>query len=67
MESISPFLEKCENFCLLIEKYGYQVTISQMGEKVLGDYLISLSSSLVLMVMCGDCGEGESRGNETNS
>lgn len=37
MECISPFLEKCEDFCLLIEMYGHQATVSQTGEKVLGD------------------------------
>lgn len=54
MKSISPFLEKCDNYCPLIEKHGHGVAISQMGENILGVYLISFSASLVLMVMHGD-------------
>lgn len=52
-KSISPFLEKCENHYLLIEKHSHGVVVSQMGESVVGDYLISLSATLVFSVVHG--------------
>lgn len=61
MESISPFLEKCYNYYPVIEKHGQVIAISQTGENVLGDHLISLSASLVLMVVHGDL-DGRVRG-----
>lgn len=41
MKSISPFLEKCDNYCPLIEKHGHGVAISQMGENTLGYFFFS--------------------------